>query len=322
MAADGILRWSDGGGGQLSAISRGIPFNALLSILLMVGGSIPCLASSDDHWIYDISMNVAGLNASGTVTYKLQGQVSLDLGGKTYKADAMEISGQVSARGKLLGIPTSVTEILGGIRYTQNGGLSLVKDDSLSVLNISLGSTPIQLLSRTETEGITTFSPAYLSQFDPGKTGPGDAWTEADSVNTTISVNGTNLPQISTHVTYVVQVASARVPITTEAGTFDTLQISVVESTNVRTVFWWSEKVQNFVVEQKFGPGATQPNMVLTLKEFESPSNAETAFAVGVGVVLIVIAVVILAVVLGARRPGGPANQSPPQTPPGGFPPA
>jgi len=260
-------------------------------------------------------MNVAGLNASGTVTYKLQGQASLDLGSKTYKADAMEISGQLSAQGKLLGIPTSVTETLGGIRYCQNDGMSLIKDDSTSILNISLGSSPIQLLSRTETETVTTFSPPYLSKFDSGRTGPGNAWTEADTVNTTISVNGTALPLISTQASYTVQVASSRVDLTTEAGTFVTLEISVLENTNFRTVYWWSEEVHNIVAEKKFGPGATQPYMAMSLKDFETSSNAESTFAVIIGVALIAVAVGILAVLLGARRPRRPTSQHPPQAP-------
>lgn len=315
LAADEILPRSYGAGDQLNTISRLIPFSPLLFILLIVASSAPCLASSGNHWTYDISMNVAGLNASGTVTYKLQGQASLDLGSKTYKADAMEISGQVSAQGKLLGIPTSVTEILGGTRYCQNDGMSLIKDDSVTILNISLGSSPIQLLSRTETETVTTFSPPYLSKFDSGRTGPGNAWTETDTVNTTISVNGTALPLISTQASYTVQVASSRVVLATEAGTFVTLEISVLENTDFRTVYWWSEEVQNLVAEKKFGPGATQPYMAMSLKDFETSSNAESTFAVIVGVVLIAVAVAILAVLLGARRPRSPASQHPPQAP-------
>lgn len=315
MAANEILRQLYGAGDQLKTISRLIPFGPFLSVLLIVASSVPCLASSENHWTYDISMNVAGLNASGTVTYKLQGQASLNLGGKTYKADAMEISGQVSAQGKLLGIPTSVSELLGGTRYCQNDGMSLVKDDSITILNISLGSSPIQLLSRTETETVREFLPPFLSKFDPGRTGPGDAWTEADTVNTTISVNGTALPLISTPATYTVQVASSRVTLATDAGSFVTLEISVLENTDFRTVYWWSEKVQNVVAEKKFAPGATQPYMAMSLKEFETSSNAEATFAVIVGVVLIVVAVAILAVLLGARRPRSPSDQAPPQAP-------
>lgn len=122
--------------------------------------------------------------------------------------------------------------------------MSLVKDDSITILNISLGSSPIQLLSRTETETVREFLPPFLSKFDPGRTGPGDAWTEADTVNTTISVNGTALPLISTPATYTVQVASSRVTLATDAGSFVTLEISVLENTDFRTVYWWSEKVQ------------------------------------------------------------------------------
>lgn len=267
-----------------------------------------------------MSMIVDGLNASGTLTYKLQGHVSLDLGGRSFKTDAMEISGQVSAQGRLLGIPTSVTETLGGIRYSQNSGMSLVKDDLTTVLNISLGSTPVQLLSRTESGTITTYSPPYLSEFDHEKTGSGDSWTETTRANTTISVNGTAFPLISTQVTYIVQVAPSRISVTTEAGAFNTLQITVAESNGVRTVFWWSERVQNFVVEKKYGPGASQPDMMLTLKEFESPSSAETTITVMVGVALIIIAVTILAVILGVRRPRRPVNQVVP--PPDASPPA
>jgi hypothetical protein len=264
-------------------------------------------------WTYDASMTVAGLNATGTVTYSLSGRDSVMASGVSYDADILTISGNLSASSTLFGAPYSVSTVLGGARYESRGGMSTIREDLLQWTNISIGSAPVQLLARMQTEITTTYTPPYLSKFDPATTSPGDTWTEGITLNTTTIVNGTTVQGISRLVTYNVVVASSMEEVTVDAGTFQTLKITTTDSIGARNMFWWSSKVQNFVVEKRYDALNSQPSTILSLKEFDSSAGAGTLIAVIVGVVVVAVAIVILAAILSARRPREPVHPLPPQ---------
>ncbi len=289
---------------------------ALLLVFVFITSAFPVSAIErvrGQFWTYDASMTIAGLNATGTVTYSLSGQDSVMASGVSYDADILTISGNLSASSTLFGAPYSVSTVLGGARYESRGGMSTIREDLLQWTNISIGSAPVQLLARMQTEITTTYTPPCLSKFDPATTSPGDTWTEGITLNTTTIVNGTTVQGISRLVTYNVVIASSMEDVTVDAGTFQTLKITTTDSTGARNMFWWSSKVQNFVVEKRYDALNSQPNKLLTLKEFDSSSGAGTLIAVIVGVVVVAVAIVILAAILSARRPREPVHPLPPQ---------
>jgi hypothetical protein len=103
----------------------------------------------------------------------------------------------------------------------------------------------------------------------------------------------------------------------------------MTDSTGARNMYWWSSKVQNFVVEKRYDGLGSQPSTILSLKEFDSSAGAGTLIAAIVGAVVVAVAIVILAVILSTRKKGGPVplqlhqagvlgpSQVPPPTPPG-----
>jgi uncharacterized lipoprotein YbaY len=280
-------------------------------------------------WAYNVSMPITGLNATGTVTYSLSGQGSVMANGVSYDCDILTISGNVSASSFLVGVPYSASAVLGGTQYESRGGISTISEDSLQLTTISIGSSPAQLLARIQTETITNYTPPFPSKFDPATTRPGDTWTEGVTLDMTRIINGTTVQSNSRLTTYNVVVASSMENIKVDAGTFQALKITMTDSTGARNVYWWSSKVQNFVVEKRYDALSSQPSTVLSLKEFDSSAGGGILIAVIVGVVLVAVAVLILVVLLSARRPRQPVHQSrhqvgvlgprqmPPPTPPG-----
>ena len=304
-------------GPQLKSVAKSPSIVALLLVFVFVTSAFPVSAIdrvSGQFWTYDASMAVAGLNATGTITYTLSGQDSVTAGGRSYDADILTISGNVSASSILFGVPHSVSTILGGLRYESMGGMATIREDLLQLTNMSIGLAPMQQLARIQNETSTTYTPPLLSEFDPGSARPDDTWTEAVTVSTTTTLNGTAVRDTTRSVTIDVVVASSMEDVTVDAGTFQTLKITTTDSTGARNVYWWSSKVKNFVVEKRYDALDSQPSTILSLKEFDSSAGEGTLIAVIVGVVVVAVAIVILAAILSARRKRGRLDPLPRQT--------
>jgi hypothetical protein len=311
----------------LKSLGKSPSVVALLLVLIFIVSAFPVSAIDrigGQFWTYNASMQVAGLNATGTIMYSLSGQDSINAGGNSYDADILTISGDLHASSALFGVPYSVSSVLGGKVCEVRGEMSTITEDLLKLTNISIGLAPTQLLARMQEETIRTYTPPLLSKFDPATTGPGDTWAEALSLNTTIILNGTTQSSISRLTTYSVVIAPSMEEVLVDAGTFQTLKITVTDNTGARDVYWWSSEVQNFVVEKKYDASSSQPSTILSLKEFDSSVGDGTLVAIMAGVVVIAVAAVILAVILNARRkrepipplPEGAGVRKPSQMPP------
>ena len=198
--------------------------------------------------------------------------------------------------------------------------MSVASDDAITYSNTSLGEA-VQFVVHSVSETVTSYSPPLLVKFDPDRTKPGDSWSETNSVNTTVRVNGTTVLSTSQAVTYDVEVASSKETITTQAGTFDTLKITVTRTGGSRTVSWWSSGAQNFVLKKEYTPLSTTPISTMALKSFEVSAGAAILIIAAAGMAVIIVAVMILFSILSARRPKQPVHQEQPgpgQSPPEG----
>lgn len=266
------------------------PFTA--SALDRVGGQF---------WTYDASMIVSGSNASGSITYTLSGKDSVVSNGISYDADVMTIAGNLSSSSYLFGVPYSLRTQVGGTRYESSGGIATIEDDLKLWTDISIGSDPLQLVARVQTENITTYSPPYLSGFDPSNVNPGDSWRETVTLNVTIIENGTVARSVTHDVVMDVVVGSSFEDVRVGAGTFKTLRITSTDGNGAREVHWWSSKVQNFVLEKRYDPLGTRPSAMMSLTEYESDAGNNVLIAVVLGAALVGVAVVILLVILRSR---------------------
>lgn len=290
--------------------------------LTVAFGAVPAAAmtrGSGDFWTWDVSMGVVGVNATGTITYAFAGEDTLTINGVSYPVNVMKITGGVSGSLPLLGFQASAA--LGGFVYEAKDGMSLVKNDLFMWTNLTIGTGSFQIVSRSETELATTYSPPLMSSFKPSSTGPGDSWSETiqvTSVTTTWS-NGTlqGSPETSTDtVTFNFVVAGSKESVTTAAGTFDCMKITATGGGET-TVYWWSSKAQNFVKEESYSQGDTQPFSTMTLKEYKSTNPTSVVLFVAVGGGVLVLALIVLALVmLMKRRPGAPTPIQPGTTSP------
>ena len=253
-------------------------------------------------------MTILGLNATGTIKYTLSGLDSVTVGGTSYPADIMRIDGNLTASSLLLGVPYTLSAKLGGLRFESRNELSVLREDSLQWVNISIGTGPI-LLTRVQTEINTSYSPPYMSKFFPSEIGPGDSWTEVTSLTKTTIVNGTVETALSRPTSYLFKAASSMETITVVAGTFNVLRITVTDDLGARTVYWWSSEVANFVLEKRYDALGSQPYTILSLKKFDSSSGEGILVALIIGAAVVAVAVVILAFILKARRRRQPVGK-------------
>ena len=164
-----------------------------------------------------------------------------------------------------------------------------------------------------------TYSPPYISGFDPGDTGTGDSWEETVTATSTFKtlLNDTELVNMTMTNTYDYSfvVASSEQEITTPAGTFDTLVLTVTDTgSGDYEKYWVSEKVRNIVKKETWSNGSSVPSEVLVLSDYKV-SNLMIMLIIGLGIGVAVIAVVVLAIVLKRRRAKRTVAPPPPTTP-------
>ncbi len=297
-----------------------LAFAAVLSMVALAFGTTSVAAverSSGDFWTYDITLNVEGFNVNGTITYEFVGTDSVTLNGTSYDVNVMSISG--GAVQSVSFFDFEVSAALGGTVLETKDKMALVKDDLFMWINMTLGSGTFQLVTRMKTEINTTYSPPLLSGFDPGKTKPGDSWTETVSATTTTTEweNGTMVgaPEISTDSTaFDFSVDSAMQSVTTPAGKFDCLKITAVGAGDT-VVYFWSDKAGNYVKEDSYQGGSSTPFSSMTLKDYRSSSGVAMITFIAVGGVVLVVALVVLALVV-IKKKKQVSYPPPPQSPP------
>ncbi len=117
---------------------------------------------------------------------------------------------------------------------------------------------------------------------------------------------------------YSYEIDSSRITVTTAAGEFETLRITVTDDDGYRDVMYWSTKVGGYVRYESYDPGEPEPAVVEVLVEYEHKTALGALTYVLIGLVAAAIAVLILLlVVVKMRRPRAPQQYiPPPQTPP------
>ncbi len=298
---------------RIGGATRKLQVGVLLALLMAAILPLKASAAGDDSWTYATSMGIFGVNATGNITYALQKQEDMTVGGVRYEVDLVRVSGFLagSAIGGLLALQATIS----GTLISAKEGMATVSDHSIEYVNITIAglSPPHPVI-----DSRTNYTPPLLIRFDPDKTKPGDSWTETDTLNETTSVNGSAPVPLSIPATYDITIDSSTQSVTTPAGTFDTLKITV-DGPIEKVVYWWASKAQNFVIKKTYSILGGPPTSIMTLTEFHLSLGAAVLVIALAGVAVVVIAVVILAAILHARRPRQPVYQqhsSPGQAPP------
>lgn len=300
---------------------------ALSSAVIMPATAIDARAlarSSGDYWTWDVSTTFNGVDISGTQTYTYDGRDTLSINGTSYEVNVMSISGTLNGNTTLLGVPLVLNATLGGTVYELRDSLATVKEDTFDWSNFTWGTGGFVVVIRTETEVMTSNSPPQLSGFEPDTSGPGDSWNEASNTTTVTTTwsNGTMQSQTTTYdrVSTSVVIASSEVSVSTPAGTFDTMRITVTDADGNYEVYHYSDKARNFVKIEAYDVGSATPSLTLQLSSYHSskPTSTTTMVLMVVGIAIAVLAIIVILVLMTKRRGRTPQPvqpQAPPQPP-------
>lgn len=306
--------------------SRGISIAAALMTVISL--SVPQASALDradgDHWIYDVQMYFQGIAVSGSCRYEMVGHDAVSVGPDSYGVDVIEVSGNMYGETEdFMGVSASVEVVLHGFTYDVQGGLATVKEDTYMWANLSIGTGSVAIVTTMESQHVTTYAPPALSGFVDGETAAGDEWDEVTNVTGTSTswVDGVVEETDSYEVqeAYSCTVATSEETVTTGAGTFRCLRLTVTDSGGDQVVYWHSPDVGAWVKASMYSQGESEPHTSLELAEYERSDDSmfPILVLVSVGVLLAVVAVAVMSMLL-RRRGQAPTEVPPPPPPPVG----
>lgn len=294
---------------------------AFVAVLSLFAAPADALSRSDgDYWVYEGSMDVEGVSVTGDFRYEFEKADSLTLGSDVHDVNVMKVTGSMSgATDDLLGVSATVGVVFDGHVYETSDGFGTVKEDMYMWTNMTLGTGSISLTVRIESQEVTTYSAPLFSGFDEEETGTGDAWEETTNVthsSTTWVDDAVDDTSTDTYeATYSYSVAAAEDTVTTAAGTFDCLKITVTDDDGDYEIDWYSPDVGNYVKMSYYEMGDSTAYMSLELTEFSHSGNSGLMMMLVIGLVAVVVIVVILIALLMMRKRGRTPSQGPPQGP-------
>lgn len=299
---------------------------SLAAILSVVAVPVTAIDRSDgDYWVYESSMYFEdAISVSGEYRYEFEEKDSLTMGSETYDVNVLRVTGSMAGEADdYLGMTASVEMIFDGYVYKVDGSMARVKETMHTWANVTTGIGSLVDVDRMEMHHVSTFSPPVLSGFVEGETGTGDEWEETTNVSSasTTWVDGvidrSSTDEYTSTCSY--SVAAAEENVTTEAGTFACLKITVTDDWGNHEVYWYSSEVGNWVKECQYLFLASAPVLTLELTEYEYSTDSRTAMLILSGVGILVAVVVIVAILMFMRRKGQSPAQAPLETaqPPG-----
>lgn len=299
-------------------LASALALTAVLSLLAMPAEALS--RSAGDYWVYEGGMDIEGVQASGSFRYEFEKSDSLTIGSTVYEVNVMRITGSMTGiTDDLLGMSASVEATFDGRTYETKDGFGTVKDDMYMWANMTIGTGSFSLVMRTESQEVTTYSPPAFSGFDADGTGTGDEWDETVNVtsSSTVWVDGAidDTSSDTYEETLSYSVAASEDTVTTDAGTFDCLKITVTDSEGDYEVNWYSGEVGNFVKMSYFELGESTPFLSLELTEYRFSGDDGMLLTLVIGVGVVVVAVVIAAALLLMRRRGRAPEQPLPPPP-------
>lgn len=295
---------------------------ALVAVLSLFAVPAKALDRTDgDYWVYEGGMDFEGIAVTGEFRYEFQEKDSLTVGSQSYDVNVIKITGSMSGEtDDFLGVAASVEMVFDGFTYEVDGSLASVKEDMYMWANVSIGTGSLELVSRVETQDVTTYSPPQLSGFVEGETGTGDEWNETTDVTSTYTVwvdgamDDTSTDEYTE--TYSYSIAASEESITTDAGTFDCLRMTVTDGEGDYDMYWYSSDVGSWVKISMFELGDSTPYMSIELVEYEYSGGALTMMLLVVGLGILVAIVVIVVLLLLMRKKRQAPVQAPQQMPP------
>ena len=291
-------------------IVAALAVSVLLSAMFV---PLPASAKSYDkgHWTYSVEFEILEVPVSGTVTLSHTGEGTVSVDGGETRVDIYRLEGDFEGQVSMLDLDHVVTGMYEGYRYEVPGTPSVVREDTRTFANLSVGLDGLYLTRHVDFSESLTYAPPLMSGFDPDGAAAGDSWVE--TVNrTTIGTYDDGLQSTETNesddMEYSFTIESTGLSLVTGAGEFETVEM-VVEYDTSRDVLWYSSDVDGFVRVERYSDDSDIPYYVaeLTDRNGESGDDGLVVLAV-ISVVLALLVLAAVSVLAFVRRGRGEAG--------------
>ena len=268
---------------------------SVLSSVTFVPTPVGAESPDRDRWTYTVEFEMLGVTVSGTLTLSHTGEGTVSVGGGDILVDIYRVEGDFGGQATTLGLEHVVTGACEGYRYEVPGTPSIVREDTWTFANLSVGLDDLYLASHLDVSESVTYTPPLMSGFDPDGAATDDSWAEVVN-RTTVGTYDDGLQTTETNeseeVEYGFTIGSTGHSLLTDAGEFDTVEV-VVDYGTSREALWYSPEVDAFVRTERFSDASEDPYYVAELTSHSGGSEDDGL------VVLAVLSVVLATLVLG-----------------------
>jgi len=282
-------------------------------------------AVNGEFWTYALTMDCQGFEVEGEYTVAFEEKDAVELDGQAWDVNVFSVVGTLLGEGEFLTVPVAIQGGLRGTILQPVSGFGLLRDDTTTWCNITYDFGSEESTVRTEEHTVYTASPPLFGGFRPGKTTPSDSWVENVTETTTYLERESGVEFIretfTETVSYTFVVSDVERDVTTPAGKFSTLMIAVTCGDGQTDIYWWADDVDNFVMEEHYGPSDDLPYSTSLLTGFENKDPASAAVFVAIGIAAAVAATAVLFFVIVRARGPTPPSQPLTEGPPPGRPP-
>lgn len=263
--------------------------------------------------ITEVPLDLSGIDVTGTILYEYLGPDNISINGTSHSVNVMAVSGYFEGSVALIGLDASQT--VQGHIFETSEGQGTVRDDLTLWTNLTWGVGSFAYLMRYESRLINTYTPPLMSGFDPGSIVLGGSWDETVQVRT-IAMNVTtgavsSDTNSSVAVQFVVAAETEEVP--TPAGRFTTFKVTASEEDGARVVYWWSEEVGNFVMQETYLDSGSEPAETMLLEDYNNGSTTGILVFISIGAIALAVALGVLGLVLLKRRSRRVEPKPPPE---------
>ncbi len=255
--------------------------------------------SEGDFWTYGFQGTVSGVPVSGSVTYAFVGYDSLTVGSTEYEVQVLRVTGRFQGNVTSAGLTTSVAGVYDGYRYEVAGTLGVVKDETTSLENTSVGYDTLVIASSVERQESISYSPPIMSGFDPQTARVGDEWNESLEISVSSSYfDGT--VHLDTNHSAAEVVGFTVLPgglEQTDAGEFSVLRVMRTQGSTSETLSY-ADDAGRFVRSERYENGSSDPSYVAVLTDYSFEKRGEYSALVTLLAGALIASLTVLAIVV------------------------
>ncbi len=310
---------------------------AIASVLVLtsMGAEAEDTRSYDigDNWVYEIDMEMEGMELSGTYTNSVDAVSTTSVAGVVYDTYTVGLDGDLTITGEIEGVTVTGSATYTGEQYVDMETADMVKSDLNLSMEVEMEILGMEISLDIWMRDIVTYSPPGGTGDAPEEPEEGDTWvmTYTEHYEST-SFDGFSITSDSDSETVTVSYLYVGLEtITVPAGTFDCEVVQMDDGEDIETD-WYCDDVGAMVKSEYDSDSDMSMTYVLTSYEYTPDGSGDSLvlyLAVGGIAIAAVIAVVVVLILMKRKKPVTPQPLAPgpaqptdqPPAPPPGSPP-